>query len=149
ARRERGFTVFRKGRFEDALADLRWFVARHPDDAVGHWELGLVENQNDPAAALPEFNRALTLKPDLAAAHSARGALYYQMGKPDSALPDLEAAAALAPGDPVALDRLGQTYLALDRASDAVRVLRKAAELAPDDSKTVFHLARALADAGQ
>ena len=149
ARRERGFTVFRKGRFEDALADLRWYIARHPDDAVAHFEIGLVLNQSDPAEALPEFNRALALQPDFALAHSARGGLYYQLGKPDAALPDLETAARLSPDDPASLDRLGQTYLALDRAADAVRVLRKAVELAPSDSKMLFHLARSLADAGQ
>ena len=149
ARRELGFTAFRMGRFEEALEELRWFVARHPDDADGHFDLAVAENQDDPAQALPEFDRALALKADFAAAHSARGGLYYQMGKPEAALADLEAAATLRPDDAVSLDRLGQTYSALDRPTDAVRVLRKAVALAPDDSKTQFHLARALADAGQ
>ena len=149
ARRERAFNAFRTGRFEEAAAGLQQYVARHPDDPVGHFELALVENHDNPAQALPEFDRALALKPDFAAAHSARGSLYYQMGKPEAALADLEAAAALNPDDAVALDRLGQTYSALDRPSDAVRVLRHAVALAPDDSKTQFHLARALADSGQ
>ncbi len=89
------------------------------------------------------------LRPDSAAALSARGALYYQEGKPALGLPDLERAAALAPDDAVTLDRLGQAYQALDRPADAVRCLRKAAELAPEDSKTILHFARALADAGE
>jgi Flp pilus assembly protein TadD len=149
ARRERGFTAVQMGRFEQGVAELRWFASRHPDDAVVHFELGAAENKDDPAQALKEFDRALALKSDFAAAHSARGSLYYQMGKPETALTDLEAAAALRPDDAVILDRLGQTYLALERAGDGVRVLRKAATLAPDDSKTQLHLARALADAGQ
>ena len=149
ARRERGLTAIRMGRFEQGMADLRWFVSRHPDDAVGHFELGVALNKDNPAQALTEFDRALALKADFAAAHSARGSLYYQMAKPEAALADLEAVAGLRPDDAVSLDRLGQTYLALDRAADAVRVLRQAAALAPDDSKTQLHLARALADAGQ
>lgn len=148
ARRERGFTAIQMGRLEQGMADLQWFAARHPDDAVVHFELGAAENKDDPAHALVEFDRALALQADFAAAHSARGSLYYQMGKPEIALADLEAAAVLRPDDAVSLDRLGQTYLALDRAADAVRVLRKAAALAPEDSKTQLHLARALADAG-
>ncbi len=148
-RRERGFTAFQMGRFEEGVAELRWFVARHPDDAVGHFELGAAENKDNPAQALAEFDKTLALQADFGAAHSARGSLYYQMGKPEAALADLEAAAAQRPDDAVSLDRLGQTYLALDRAGDAVRVLRKAAALTPDDSKTQLHLARALADAGQ
>jgi tetratricopeptide (TPR) repeat protein len=148
ARRERGFTAFQLGQFEQGVAELRGFVSRHPDDAVGHFELAAAVNKDNPAEALKEFDRALAFKPDFPAAHSARGSLYYQMGKPEAALADLEAAAAQRPNDAVCLDRLGQTYLALDRAVDAVRVLRKAATLAADDSKTQLHLARALADSG-
>jgi cellulose synthase operon protein C len=148
ARRERGFTAFQMGQFEQGVAELRAFVSRHPDDAVGHFELAAAVNKDNPAGALKEFDRALALKSDFPAAHSARGSLYYQMGKPEAALADLEAAAVQRPNDAVCLDRLGQTYLALDRAADAVGVLRKAAALAPDDSKTQLHLARALADNG-
>lgn len=148
-RRERGFTAFKRGLFDQGLADVQWFVARHPDDPVGHFELGAIQNKDNPAQALTEYDRALALKPDFGAVHSERGSLYYQMGKPESALPDLEAAVALRPDDAVSLDRLGQTYLALDRAADAVRVLRQAVASLPDDSKTQLHLARALADNGQ
>jgi tetratricopeptide (TPR) repeat protein len=149
ARRERGLIAFQMGKFEQGVAELRWFVARHPDDAVGHFELGAAENKDDPAQALSEFDRAVALNANFAAAHSARGGLYYQMGNPKAAVVDLEAAASLRPDNAIDLDRLGQTYLALDRTADAVRVLRKAAALSPDDSKTQLHLARALADAGQ
>jgi tetratricopeptide (TPR) repeat protein len=149
ARRERGFTAFQMGKFEQGMADLRAFVGRHPDDAVGHFELGVAENRDNPAEALKEFDKALLLKAEFAAARGARGGLYYQMGKPESAVTDLEAAAKLRPEDPVSLDRLGQTYLVLDRAADAARVLKKAASLAPGDSKLQLHLAHALAEAGQ
>jgi Flp pilus assembly protein TadD len=149
ARRERGLIAFQMGKFEQGVTELRRFVARHPDDAVGHFELGAAVNKDDPAEALREFDRALALKADFAAARSMRGGLYYQMGNPKAAAVDLEAAASLRPDNAVDLDRLGQTYLALDRSADAVRVLRKAAALAPDDSKTQLHFARALADAGQ
>jgi cellulose synthase operon protein C len=149
ARRERGLIAFQMGMFEQGVAELRGFVARHPDDAVGHFELGAAESKDDPAQALREFDRALALNANFAAAHSSRGGLYYQMGNPKGAVVDLEAAASLRPDNAVDLDRLGQTYLALDRTADAVPVLRRAAALLPDDSKTQLHLARALADAGQ
>ncbi len=142
ARRERGFTAVRMGQVERGVADLRWYRARHPEDPVAHYQLGVAEQ--DAA----ELDRAIALKPDFAAAMSARGGVLYQQGKLDAALKDLEAAAKLPPDDALTLDRLGQTYSGLDRPQDAVRVLRRAAELAPTDSKTVLHLARALADAG-
>jgi tetratricopeptide (TPR) repeat protein len=148
ARRERGFTDFQRGLFEQGLAEVRKFAEQHPDDPVGHYELGAIQNKDNPAVAMIEYDRALALNPAFAAAHAERGSLYYQMGKPEAALPDLEAAVALRPNDAVSLDRLGQTYLAFDRAADAARVLRQAAALAPDDSRTQLHLARALADDG-
>ena len=132
----------RMGQLERGVADLRWYLARHPEDPVVHYQLGVAEQ--DAA----ELDRAIALKPDFAAAMSARGGLLYQQGKLEAALKDLEAAAKLSPDDALTLDRLGQTYSGLDRPRDAVRVLRRAAELAPTDSKTVLHLARALADAG-
>ncbi len=149
ARRERGLIAFQRGRFQQGFAELSRFVARHPDDPVGRFELGAAENKDDPTEALHEFDRALALDAKFAAAHSARGSLYYQMGNPEAAAADLETAASLRPDNAIYLDRLGQAYLALDRTGDAVRVLRKAAAFAPDDSKMQLHLARALADAGE
>jgi tetratricopeptide (TPR) repeat protein len=148
-RRERGFTAIQMGKFEQGMPDLEWFVARHPEDAVGHFELGQAESKDEPAKGLAHLDRALALKPDFAAAHAFRGSLYYQSGRFEAAVTDLEAAARLRPDDAVTLDRLGQTYSALERPADAVPVLRRAAELAPLDSKTILHFARALADAGQ
>ena len=137
ARRERGFTAVRMGQVERGVEDLRWYLARHPDDPVGHFQLGVAEQET------ARFDRAIALKPDFAAALSARGGLLYQQGKPEAALQDLEAAAKLSADDPLTLDRLGQAYSSLDRPADAVRVLRRAVELSPNDSKTVLHLGRA------
>jgi tetratricopeptide (TPR) repeat protein len=137
-----------KGQFEEGIADLEWFLARHPNDPAGHFELAMAQAESDPVQALAHFDRALALKPDFVEAHAARGGFLYRQGKPEAALADLEFAAARNPAEALSLDRLGQTYLALDRPADAVRVLRKAAELAPDDSRVQLHFGRALADAG-
>ncbi len=148
ARRERGYTAACRGQFEEGIAELEWFLARHPDDPAGHFELAMAQAESEPGQALTHFDRALKLQPDFVEARAARGGFLYRQGKPEAALPDLESAAAQRPADAVTLDRLGQTYLALDRPVDAVRVLRKAAELAPEDSKVQLHFGRALADAG-
>ena len=149
ARRDRAYTAVRMGQVEKGSAELERFLARHPDDAVGHYQMGMAQGQTDPVQGLAHLDRAVALKPDFAAALSARGALYYQQGKPEAAVTDLESAAKLRPDDATNLDRLGQTYLALDRAADAVGVLRRAAELEPAESRIQLHFARALADAGQ
>jgi tetratricopeptide (TPR) repeat protein len=149
ARRDRAYTAVRMGQIKNGIADLNRFLARHPADAVGHYQIGVGLSQTDAAQSLTHLDRAVALKPDFAAALSARGALYYQQGKPEAAVADLESAAKLRPDDATNLDRLGQTYLALDRPGDAVRVLRRAAEREPGESRIQLHFARALADAGQ
>ncbi len=149
ARRERGFAKVHLGQFDTGLADLRWYATRHPEDAEAWYELGIAESSQDPTAGMSSLDKAVALRPDFAEARSARGALYYREGKPESALPDLEFAASNQPGNALHQARLGQIYLALDRLNDALRHFRRAAELAPGDYQAQFHLANALAEAGQ
>jgi len=149
ARRERGFAALHVNQREAGIAELRWYIGRHPDDADGWYELAIGESSLDPTAGMPDFNRAIQLKPDFAAALSSRGALHYRDGKPEEALPDLERAVKIDPANAMAQYRLGQVYQALDRLKDALPHYRRAAELAPNDYQAQFHLANALAEAGQ
>jgi tetratricopeptide (TPR) repeat protein len=148
-RRERGFANAHVGQLDAGIADLRWYIARHPGDAEAYYELGIAESAKDPETGMSSLDKAIALKPDFALAHSVRGALYYRQGKPEKALPDLETAAAASPDDAMIQTRLGQAYLALDRLGDALRAFRRAAQLAPNDYPAQFHLANALAEAGQ
>ena len=149
ARRERGFAAIHVNQREAGIAELHWYTERHPDDPDGWYELAIGESSLDPTAGMPDFNRAIQLKPDFAAALSSRGALRYRDGKPEDALPDLEHAVKIDPANAIAQYRLGQIYQALDRMKDALPHYRRAAELAPDDYQAQFHLANALAEAGQ
>jgi Flp pilus assembly protein TadD len=148
-RRERGYTAAQRLHYEDAIEDLEWYAAKHPDDVAGHYELGQAERTTDVAKALKEFDRAVQIDANYVPARTARGSLYYQQGKPEEAVKDLEAAATLRPDDAANLDRLGQVYQALDRTADAVKALRRAAELSPADSKILLHFAHSLAAAGE
>ncbi len=148
ARRERGFARIHMHQFDAGIADLEWYIARHPNDPVGYYELGLAQSTNDPTKGLSSLDKALQLKPDFVEARSARGALFYLQGNPQAAVPDLEAAAKSQPDNGLILDRLGQAYRALDRLDDSIRALRRAAQLAPDEPAIVLHLANALSEAG-
>ncbi|MGI8959040.1 MAG: tetratricopeptide repeat protein [Bryobacteraceae bacterium] len=148
-RRERGFAETALGvNARSGTADIEWFVRRHPNDPVGHYELGVVSSATDANQALAHFNRAIELKADFVAAHVGRALLNYRQGNAAAALPDLKFAAAREPQNATILDRLGETYLALDRPADALLILRKAAELAPHDFTTLMHFSRALSRAG-
>ncbi|MBV9301658.1 MAG: tetratricopeptide repeat protein [Acidobacteriaceae bacterium] len=150
AKRERGFAETALGvNAPSGMADLQWFLKKHPNDPLGHYEMGVAENATNPGDALAHFDRAIALKPDFVAARLARAILNYRQAKPAAALSDLEFAAEREPQNASVLDRLGQTYLALNRAMEAVRILRKASELTPRDATILMHLGRALLRAGQ
>ncbi len=150
ARRERAFAQTATGeQMADGLAELNAFVRKHPGDPTGHYELGTAQTPRQPDEALKELNRALALKPDLTAAHLARGLLLYRQAKPEAALADFQFVAQREPNNGAILDRLGETYTALNRTSDALPVLRKAAELLPSNSSVLLHLGRALSKTGQ
>ncbi|MBV9677627.1 MAG: tetratricopeptide repeat protein, partial [Acidobacteriaceae bacterium] len=149
ARRERAFAETAIGENAQAgLNELNSFVRKHPNDPLGHYELGVAQAPQHPDLALQEFERALAAKPDLLAAHIARGLLLYRQGKPEAALADFQFAVRRDPKNGTLLDRLGETYLALDRANDALPVLGQAAELMPSNSTVLLHLGRALAKTG-
>ena len=149
AHRESAFASAAVGeRASAGLAELQSYVRAHPNDAIGHYELGTAESAVNPNDALQELSRALTLKPDLTAAHVTRGLIRYRQGNAAAALPDLEAAAKEDAQNPRVLDRLGEVYTALSRPADALREFQKAAELAPRDSSILLHLGRALGSTG-
>jgi tetratricopeptide (TPR) repeat protein len=150
AQRERVFALSALGdSAQSALGELRSYIRAHPNDAIGHYELGTAETTVDPNDAVRELTRALDIKPDLTFAHIARGLIRYRAGDAGSALTDFEAAAREQPANPRILDRLGEIYAALNRPGDALRAFQKAAELAPRDSSILLHLGRALATSGQ
>jgi tetratricopeptide (TPR) repeat protein len=148
--RDRAFAETALGQnMESSLAELRKFARAHPNDAIGHFELGTAEAAGGHAnEAERELDRALQLNPALTAAHLARGLLAYHAGNSSKALPDFKEAADEQPQNTTALDRLGEALIALDRADDALIPLRKAAELEPRNSRVLLHLGRALAKAG-
>jgi tetratricopeptide (TPR) repeat protein len=153
ARRERAFEKARLALLDEAMPDLRAYTTRHPDDAMGFYELGMAESADDPEKAIETLSHAIALKSDLVVARAGRGILLYTQNKPEAALPDLQFAVekipAGAPERAPILDRLGQVLVALNRVSDAIPVLRQASELTPNDAPALLHLANALAEAGQ
>ena len=148
-RRERGFALARTAKFEQGLADLRWYVARHPKDARGLYQLGIAETIKERPKALEHLNRAIALDPKLTPARFARAVLLYQEGKAADALPDLTYNVKLDPADYNALDQLGEVYLTLGRSQDAADTLTRAAKLAPSDPKILAHYSHTLQRVGR
>ena len=109
ARRDRALACgFTDARQAEGLNELRSYIGRHPQDALGHYYMAQLTWRDDPAAALRELEATLRLDPKFAAAHVDAGWLMNRQGKTAEAMPHFEKAIALNPRDARALDQLGQ-----------------------------------------
>jgi tetratricopeptide (TPR) repeat protein len=154
ARRDRALVAaFTRTRHEEAVKDLQAWAEKHPNDAIGHYDLALAHGQNDRAAALEQASRALTLDARLQPARYYRAWLLEQSGEYEQSLREAKSAVELKPGDARALDLLGLDYLDLSRPAEAEPLLRKAVKLeppaSPDRAEILFHLARCLSELGK
>ncbi len=143
-RRERAFCLVRVNRLEEGIGDLQAYVAKHPKDPAGLFQLALAESVKSPEQAFTRLNQALALKPDYIAALFSRGSIHLTLNRPAEAIQDLRRVLEKDPDNVRALDRIGQAYLYLDQPEPAVKLLARAAELAPSDPKVLTHYAQAL-----
>jgi tetratricopeptide (TPR) repeat protein len=146
--RARALALTMTGR-EQGMRELEQYVARNPQDALGHFYLAQVRWSEDTADALARLAEAVRIDPRLAPAHVARAWLLHRLGRDTEALTHLDAALRVSPDDARALDQLGVVLLSLDRVAEAEAALRKAAALAPKDADVALHLGRALMDQGR
>ncbi len=133
----------------EATAELNAYVQRHPQDAVGYFDLAQITYHTDRALALEQVSKAVRLDPAFEPARYIRAWLLHRAGRDEEALADLQAAVRLNPRDALAFDQLGLTYLDLDRLAEAEKALRQAVAIAPAQPKALLHLARVLEDAGR
>jgi tetratricopeptide (TPR) repeat protein len=136
-------------RREEARQEIQWYLARHPDDPLGHYAFAQIFWNEEPEAALAHLTEAVRLEPDSAAYRYSRAWMLQRLGQAAESLPDLEAARRLAPENGRVLDLMGMAYLALDRPEEAERAFRQALERSPGDPEVVLHLGRALMALGR
>jgi len=136
-------------RREEARREIAWYLARHPDDPLGHYAFAQIFWNEEPEAALAHLTEAVRLEPDSVAYRYSRAWMLQRLGQAAESLPDLEAARRLAPDSAPVLDLLGMAYLSLDRPEEAERAFRRALEHSPDEPEVVLHLGRALMALGR
>jgi adenylate cyclase len=102
---------------EEALA--RQAVSLDPGNAEAHARLSLaLLARGEHAGALEEADAALTICPNLAAAHGARGVVLAYAGRADEGVAALSTCLALDPRGPALMNRLNQLALAHYFAGD-------------------------------
>jgi tetratricopeptide (TPR) repeat protein len=124
-----------RGQLRDASAlDLRY----------AQWQ----EQLGNLPEAREGYTRVLKSKPQLIAARLGIARLEQLSGNSDAAEEAYRQIAKDSAGDAQALDALAQFYVAEHRLTEAISTLREAVKADPNDSVCRYHLAVALAKAG-
>lgn len=135
-----------RGAYSEAIDYYRISLARRPENAKGHFQLGFALLSNGNAeAAIPCFLRALSVGGDsemMIAAYNNLARGYVQTGQLDLARTSYEAALRVQPHQ---VDvRLGLVNVAQrqGRGAEAVALLHEGVSLTPDEPRLLERLAR-------
>jgi tetratricopeptide (TPR) repeat protein len=135
--------------FSAAVQDYQDYLAKKPDDAIVHYDLGYVYSAlNRPADAKGEYEHAIALDPKMAAAYLNLG-LTMLDGDPAAATGYLEKAAELSPKDARTKWILGTALEKSGNIGGAIEQYQAAQSLDDADFKIRLSLGHALLAGGR
>ena len=128
----------------------RAFVRRYRKESVAwfYWG-GASHKRGNLPSAQRAWRRAIRLKPDLAEAHNALGAVLWQHGKADEAIAEYQAALRLNPHYAIAHYNVGLALAHQDKTEEAITELRKAVRLNPTLAIAHYNLGVVLRQQGK
>jgi tetratricopeptide (TPR) repeat protein len=123
----------RAGRLAEAARHYHDMLQAQPDDFDALHMLGvLLSQQGQQAAALPLFERAVSLRPNVAAAWVNRGLALASQDRHHDAADSFDKALAISPDYPEAHFNRANTFVALTRFKEADADFARAVALRPD-----------------
>ena len=139
-----------KNDYASAAQDYRDYLAKKPDDAVVHYDLGYAYSaMHKPAEAKSEYEKAIALGPKMAAAYQNLGVTLIPTD-PAAAIEPLQHAAELVPEDArtkwllgVALEATKKDALAIEQYEAAEKLDPKSVEIHNSLGFAVLKAARA------
>jgi len=132
-----------------AAQNYQEYLAKKPDDAFSHFQLGYVFSAlQRPADAKAEYEKAIALDPRMAAAYLNLG-LTLLDSDPQGAIAPLQKAAELTPDQPEPKYLLGAAFERSGKADAAIGQYEAAERLDKDNFDIHFALARTLLVAGR
>jgi tetratricopeptide (TPR) repeat protein len=130
--------------FEAAVTNLQDYLAKKPDDAAAHFQLGYAYTAlHRPADAKAEYERAVSLKPDMPEAQLNLGLTLLDTN-PSAAIPPLQKAADLAPDQARPKFLLGAAFERSNKLALAIEQYQAAERIDDKDFEIHFALGRAL-----
>jgi tetratricopeptide (TPR) repeat protein len=146
----RGDDLGELGNFTAAAAEYKEAIRLNPDDAGGHYNLGVaLLEQGQNAAAAVEFKEAVRLNPDDAETHSNLGVALAEQGQNAAAVAEYKDAVRLNPDDANAHYNMGNALADQGQYAAAALEFKNAVRLNPDNANPHVHLGGALAMQGQ
>jgi protein O-mannosyl-transferase len=143
-------TARRNDDYRSELALWRDTLAKRPNNALAHYDLGIVllHLGNSPEAKA-QFEEAVRLAPDYADAFLNLGNVLQSEGKNDEAIVDYEKAVNFKPGSAQAHYDLGIALAQTGDISGAISRYQEALRLKPDYLEAHANLGAALVNAGR
>lgn len=130
--------------FDTAAKDYEQFLAKKPDDATVHFDLGYVYTAlNRADDAKTQYQKAIALDPKMGAAYLNLGLTLLQ-SSPADAVDPLQHAVALLPNQPHAKFLLAIALERSGKLNDAIAQYQAAEKLDPKDFDTHLNLGLAL-----
>lgn len=145
-----GDILLKKGRADEAIAQLQQTLAIKPDDAVAYNNIGKALVQKGQVdEAIIQFQKAIAIQPDYAFAHYNLGDALLQKGQVDEAITQLQQALAILPDFVEAHNNLGNVLLQRGKTDEAITHFQKALAIQPDYAAAHYNLGNALFQKGQ
>jgi tetratricopeptide (TPR) repeat protein len=145
-----GMLLFATEYWAEAEQVLLRAQALAPEDRRWPYYLGhLYRTRQEPARAIPMFERVLTIAPDDVPAMVWLGELHLLNGDAAAGAPYLQRAAVLQPQSAAVVSRLGRAALANRDYPRAIELLERVLQLQPEASSVYYPLAMAYRGAGQ
>ena len=136
-----GVAMFQHGYLDQAAASFEQVIARRPDDAEAHYNLGTLNlRRNDFVHAREQLQRTLELKPIYPEAWNNLGMMAAQQGQTTEAIRNFEQALQQRPTYATALLNLGNLYRHERSFAEAQTYLARALKLQPDDPEANYSI---------
>jgi tetratricopeptide (TPR) repeat protein len=143
-------SAFRGKRYGDAVELFTAYTERKPDNAWGHYMLGLSAwKAGQPEKAEPAFERALQLDPKHVKSLLNWSRVLLEENKPEDALPKIEAALAIDPKSTDGYRLLGRAHAAQGNEDAAIEAYRHAIALDERDAWSMNNLGLVCIEAGR
>ncbi len=129
--RAAGWVAILSGRKDEGVGEWNRTLELAPDMFLYHYEIGLVfaNYLNDPAMAIPAFEKAIELYPPYIPSYTALGRAYLASNQPGPAILQFQKALTLDPKSSDAFLGLGQAFQLSQKCPQAIPYFQKALEL--------------------